>query len=128
MSFCKNDNFSGTYFNFIMGMVASSVLLTVLVLNYHHRHPETHDMPTWVRKQYILKKCPYKLHNKPVQNKTDVNIVKETFMTYWLHIITYNKMNSSKVFFLIFYFFYPKKIISDQESVSTMAALASKIS
>ncbi len=39
----------GTYFNFIMGMVASSVLLTVLVLNYHHRHPDTHNMPTWVR-------------------------------------------------------------------------------
>ena len=31
-----------------MGMVASSVLLTVLVLNYHHRHPDTHNMPTWV--------------------------------------------------------------------------------
>ena len=39
---------AGTYFNFIMGMVASSVVLTVLVLNYHHRTPETHDMPTWV--------------------------------------------------------------------------------
>ena len=42
------DPNSGTYFNFIMGMVASSVVLTVLVLNYHHRHPDTHNMPTWV--------------------------------------------------------------------------------
>ena len=39
----------GTYFNFIMGMVASSVLLTVFVLNFHHRNPDTHRMPTWVR-------------------------------------------------------------------------------
>ena len=39
---------SGTYFNFIQGMVASSVVLTVLVLNYHHRHPDTHKMPPWV--------------------------------------------------------------------------------
>ena len=44
----------GTYFNFIMGMVASSVLLTVLVLNYHHRHPDTHNMPTWVRPCHVL--------------------------------------------------------------------------
>ena len=38
----------GTYFNFIQGMVAASVVLTVLVLNYHHRNPDTHNMPTWV--------------------------------------------------------------------------------
>ena len=38
----------GTYFNFIQGMVAASVVLTVLVLNYHHRNPDTHSMPAWV--------------------------------------------------------------------------------
>ncbi|XP_037798439.1 acetylcholine receptor subunit alpha-like [Penaeus monodon] len=37
-----------TYFNCIMFMVASSVVLTVVVLNYHHRTPTTHTMPNWV--------------------------------------------------------------------------------
>ncbi|KAJ8872103.1 hypothetical protein PR048_025704 [Dryococelus australis] len=38
----------GTYFNCIMFMVASSVVLTVVVLNYHHRTADIHEMPQWV--------------------------------------------------------------------------------
>ena len=37
-----------------MMMVASSVVLTVVVLNYHHRTAETHVMPTWVKHIYLL--------------------------------------------------------------------------
>lgn len=39
----------GTYFNCIMFMVASSVVSTILILNYHHRHSDTHVMSDWVR-------------------------------------------------------------------------------
>jgi uncharacterized membrane protein len=38
----------GTYFNCIMFMVASSVVSTVLILNYHHRNADTHEMASWV--------------------------------------------------------------------------------
>lgn len=38
----------GTYFNCIMFMVASSVVSTILILNYHHRHADTHEMGEWV--------------------------------------------------------------------------------
>ena len=34
-------------------MVASSVVLTVVVLNYHHRTAETHVMPVWVRSVFL---------------------------------------------------------------------------
>lgn len=53
---------TGTYFNCIMFMVASSVVLTVVVLNYHHRTADIHLMPPWVnipnmrcKSQFLLK-------------------------------------------------------------------------
>lgn len=44
----------GTYFNCIMFMVASSVVSTILILNYHHRHADTHEMSDWVRIDQIF--------------------------------------------------------------------------
>ena len=43
-----NTLFVATYFNAIMFMVAASVVTTILVLNYHHRMADTHEMPEWV--------------------------------------------------------------------------------
>ena len=31
-----------------MFMVASSVVSTILILNYHHRNADTHEMSPWV--------------------------------------------------------------------------------
>ena len=44
----NNTPLIGTYFNVIMFMVASSVVTTILILNYHHRQADTHEMPEWV--------------------------------------------------------------------------------
>ena len=46
---CERSWCAGTYFNCIMFMVASSVVTTIMVLNYHHRMVDTHDMPDWVK-------------------------------------------------------------------------------
>ncbi|XP_051165771.1 neuronal acetylcholine receptor subunit eat-2-like isoform X5 [Leptopilina boulardi] len=50
-SFITNGEWDllGTYFNCIMFMVASSVVSTILILNYHHRNSDTHEMSDWVR-------------------------------------------------------------------------------
>ena len=47
-----------------MGMVASSVLLTVFVLNFHHRNPDTHTMPTWVGVRGKLETIKFDFVNK----------------------------------------------------------------
>ncbi|XP_050522325.1 acetylcholine receptor subunit alpha-type acr-16-like isoform X5 [Daktulosphaira vitifoliae] len=48
----------GTYFNCIMFMVASSVVSTIMILNYHHRNADTHVMSKWV-KLVLLVWMPY---------------------------------------------------------------------
>ena len=46
----------GTYFNCIMFMVASSVVTTIMILNYHHRLADTHEMPEWVRTLWRIRR------------------------------------------------------------------------
>ncbi|XP_054722844.1 CHRNA7-FAM7A fusion protein-like [Uloborus diversus] len=62
----------GAYFACIMVMVAFSVVMTVVVLNYHHRGTDTHEMPEWIRKLFLnwlprilmMKRPPPKLKRK----------------------------------------------------------------
>ncbi|VVC37839.1 Nicotinic acetylcholine receptor,Neurotransmitter-gated ion-channel, conserved [Cinara cedri] len=44
----------GTYFNCIMFMVASSVVLTLVVLNYHHRTADINTMGPWAKCFFLL--------------------------------------------------------------------------
>lgn len=43
----------GIYILFTMILNCLSIMLTVIVENVHHRGPETHEMPNWMRKIFI---------------------------------------------------------------------------
>ncbi|KAM8776391.1 neuronal acetylcholine receptor subunit alpha-4 isoform 2-T2 [Rhynchonycteris naso] len=43
----------GEYLLFTMIFVTLSIIITVFVLNVHHRSPHTHTMPRWVRRVFL---------------------------------------------------------------------------
>uniref|UniRef100_G3NLB4 Cholinergic receptor nicotinic alpha 1 subunit n=1 Tax=Gasterosteus aculeatus TaxID=69293 RepID=G3NLB4_GASAC len=43
----------GKYMLFTMVFVIASIIITVIVINTHHRSPSTHTMPNWVRTVFI---------------------------------------------------------------------------
>ncbi|KAG9352991.1 hypothetical protein JZ751_017567 [Albula glossodonta] len=43
----------GEYLLFTMIFVTLSIIITVFVLNVHHRSPRTHTMPQWVRRVFL---------------------------------------------------------------------------
>lgn len=57
-----------------MFMVASSVVSTILILNYHHRNADTHEMSEWVSvlgRGWSAKKLGLKLKNNKSQHPND---------------------------------------------------------
>lgn len=47
----------GKYMLFTMVFVIASIVITVIVINTHHRSPSTHTMPQWVRKVSAAASC-----------------------------------------------------------------------
>uniref|UniRef100_A0A8D9AHI9 Neuronal acetylcholine receptor subunit alpha-7 n=2 Tax=Cacopsylla melanoneura TaxID=428564 RepID=A0A8D9AHI9_9HEMI len=63
----------GTYFNCIMFMVASSVVSTILILNYHHRNADTHDMSPWIRLVFLeWMPCLLRMSRPSEEDKTSL--------------------------------------------------------
>ncbi|XP_053139298.1 acetylcholine receptor subunit alpha [Hemicordylus capensis] len=70
----------GKYMLFTMVFVIASIIITVIVINTHHRSPSTHTMPQWVR-QIFINTIPnimlFSTMKRPSRNKQDKKIFTE---------------------------------------------------
>ncbi|XP_003226473.1 acetylcholine receptor subunit alpha isoform X1 [Anolis carolinensis] len=70
----------GKYMLFTMVFVIASIIITVIVINTHHRNPSTHTMPQWVRKIFI-DTIPnlmfFSTMKRPSKNKQEKKIFSE---------------------------------------------------
>jgi hypothetical protein len=55
----------GTYLLFTLVLVNVSTLLTIITLNIHWRHPNTHHMPHWVKRWFFQIIPPFIFMSKP---------------------------------------------------------------
>nr|XP_036880435.1 neuronal acetylcholine receptor subunit alpha-2 [Manis javanica] len=55
----------GEYLLFTMIFVTLSIVVTVFVLNVHHRSPSTHNMPRWVRAAFLGRVPRWLLMSRP---------------------------------------------------------------
>ncbi|KAL1763270.1 neuronal acetylcholine receptor subunit alpha-2, partial [Sigmodon hispidus] len=56
----------GEYLLFTMIFVTLSIVITVFVLNVHHRSPSTHNMPKWVRVALLGRVPRWLMMNRPL--------------------------------------------------------------
>ncbi|XP_054572907.1 neuronal acetylcholine receptor subunit alpha-2 isoform X2 [Eptesicus fuscus] len=56
----------GEYLLFTMIFVTLSIVITVFVLNVHHRSPRTHNMPHWVRGAFLSRVSRWLLMKRPL--------------------------------------------------------------
>uniref|UniRef100_A0A672Z2A9 Cholinergic receptor nicotinic alpha 2 subunit n=1 Tax=Sphaeramia orbicularis TaxID=375764 RepID=A0A672Z2A9_9TELE len=75
----------GEYLLFTMIFVTLSIIITVFVLNVHHRSPETHTMPRWVRRLFLSVIPRWLCMKRPSDGTQEVKFSPATFTVIQKH-------------------------------------------
>uniref|UniRef100_A0A8C4SFM7 Acetylcholine receptor subunit beta n=1 Tax=Erpetoichthys calabaricus TaxID=27687 RepID=A0A8C4SFM7_ERPCA len=86
------------YLMFTMILVTFSVILSVVVLNLHHRSSNTHYMPLWVRKVFIHILPKYLGMQRPRPEEPLEEEEKENVLPKKDNLLRFTKCNSDKYF------------------------------
>uniref|UniRef100_A0A8C5DXE0 Neuronal acetylcholine receptor subunit alpha-2-like n=1 Tax=Gouania willdenowi TaxID=441366 RepID=A0A8C5DXE0_GOUWI len=68
----------GEYLLFTMVFVTLSIVITVFVLNVHHRSPQTHGMPHWVRRVFLDFVPRVLFMKRPPESSKDASTQQDT--------------------------------------------------
>ena len=63
----------GKYLLFTLILVNISIVLTIFILNLHHRKPSTHKMPIWMRRTFIEILPKFLMIERPIINPSSIN-------------------------------------------------------
>ena len=62
----------GKYLLFTLILVNLSIIFTIIILNLHHRKPNTHKMPDWMKKVFLNVLPKLLFISRPEHSKTDL--------------------------------------------------------
>jgi nicotinic acetylcholine receptor len=70
----------GKYLLFTLILVNLSILSTIFVLNLHHRKPNTHQMPNWMKRIFIDTLPKLLMIKRPIEQSNDTpNYIRNCF-------------------------------------------------
>ncbi|XP_062378507.1 neuronal acetylcholine receptor subunit alpha-2a [Sardina pilchardus] len=75
----------GEYLLFTMIFVTLSIVITVFVLNVHHRSPSTHEMPRWVHAVFLELIPRWLFMRRPAPNAKRRRLLRLSTSKSWLH-------------------------------------------
>ena len=87
-------------------MVASSCVTTIMILNYHHRMADTHEMPDWVAVVFLQVRIQCSVQKYILQNIKDLN---SEYNNYFM---------CTNIIIFYYYLIFPVAAVADEDGAA----------